>query len=285
MAEINEKAVKNYYDNNTKWFLRFGQKAQVTNIHQALWPEEVNHPKEAFNYVNELIYQHLVESPTLIKNVLDLGCGLGSSLIYLAHRIPEETQLNGVTISTRQQIQATKTLQDLDLNHRCQIYEASFLQLPPQIQRIDFAYAIEAFVHASDARRFFQEVARVLSPGGQLIIIDDFVNEKGKTNPKADRYLQIFRKGWMLGSLLSIEEIQAIAQEEGFLMANNQNLTPYLDLNRFRDKLLAWYVKIFRPILNSSTYFLSLSGGDARYQCLKKEWIDYRILTFTKRSA
>ena len=75
------KGVKNYYENNTLIFLRFHRDAATKNIHQPLWKESHFTLKEAVFYTNKLIQKAIENYP--IKeplNIIDLGCGVGSSL-------------------------------------------------------------------------------------------------------------------------------------------------------------------------------------------------------------
>ena len=281
MSEVNEKAVKRYYDQNTKWFLKFGQEAHTASIHQPLWADGVDNLKDALNYANKLLLKQIQKSKLPVRHVLDLGCGVGSSIIYLA-RHSDVPHFTGITISAAQQELGQQHIEQAQLQDRCKIMEASFLQLPTEVPTAEVAYAIEAFVHATDALAFFREAASKLPPGGRLILIDDFLTEVATATPEAQQVLSDFRFGWHLGSLLSIATIQEVAVKAGFTLEEESDLTNLLNLNRFRDKLLAWYVYFFRPFLKSSLYFQSLIGGDARYQSLRKGWIKYRMLVFTK---
>ena len=55
--------VKNYYEKNTRRFLRFGQDASTKSIHQPLWKEPYFTVKEAVLYANKLILQAIENYP------------------------------------------------------------------------------------------------------------------------------------------------------------------------------------------------------------------------------
>ena len=63
--------------------------------------------------------------------------------------------------------------------------KGDFCALPPGLGRVDLAFSIEAFVHAPSGDDYFRECARLIRPGGLLIVCDDFV---------ADGRLQAIRK-------------------------------------------------------------------------------------------
>ena len=273
-----EKEVRDYYDRNTRRFLQLGQIGTTTNIHQALWGPGVEGLDEAMNYSNQLILDLLPRSAT---HILDLGCGVGSSVLYLAQRTAPEVEFTGVTISGLQASLANQYLQKSRVADRCKIMEASFLSLPASIPP-DLAYSIEAFVHAGDVHRFFQEVQLKLKPGGKLILIDDFISSSIPNNRKASKLIKDFQSGWVLGSLLPITEVISLAENCGFFALSNSNLTPLHQLDRPRDQIIFQLVRFFRPIFHLSIYLRSLIGGSARWKGLRNGWIEYRMLVFEK---
>ena len=46
--------VKNYYERNTKKFLKFGHNQGATAIHAALWPEGIQEVHDALNVAHQL---------------------------------------------------------------------------------------------------------------------------------------------------------------------------------------------------------------------------------------
>ena len=285
-STVTTQAVKKYYDNNTGFFLSLGTGKKNKSIHRAVWGEGVHNRNEAQEYAHQLILKTI---GTLSHNhdihVLDLGCGVGSTLFYLAEKYSQKAQFTGVTISTKQ-VKMAKGI-NKKLGFSCQFMAADFLHLPA-MPPVDFAYAIEAFIHAQDAVAFFQEAGRVLKPGGRLVLIDDFLTEKGSNESlpaKQQEWMESVEKGWMAGTLITPEQAAQYARKVDLSLAQNENLTPYLELKRPRDQLISVMVQLIGKWAYQSTYFRSLRGGDALQKCLLNGLLAYRMLVFEKVSS
>src|SRR5690606_35863809 len=148
-STVTTQAVKKYYDNNTGYFLSLGTGKKNKSIHRAVWGEGVQNRNEAQEYAHRLILQNLASLPKKDDlHILDLGCGVGSTLFYLAEKYPDKAQYTGITISTKQ-VEIAKEINQ-QLGFSCQFVAADFLHLPA-MPPVDFAYTIEAFIHAPDA--------------------------------------------------------------------------------------------------------------------------------------
>jgi hypothetical protein len=92
-------AVRTYYERNTRLFLALGFGGKARAIHRAVWAEGVRGAEEAFNTTNRLVLHEAerLAAVTPLK-VLDLGCGVGGSLFYLARHLASPLRATGVTI-------------------------------------------------------------------------------------------------------------------------------------------------------------------------------------------
>jgi len=140
-------AVRMYYDKNTKRFVNHHESGRVNALHRTVWGPGVTTQNEAFLYVNDRLLQVIQEIasrfPTPLR-VLALGCGVGSSLFYLAQRLP--IQALGITLSPVQVALATQKARALQLDRQCRFIEADFLTLPA-LEPHTTVFAIESFVH------------------------------------------------------------------------------------------------------------------------------------------
>ena len=282
-TSVTSQSVKKYYDNNTSIFLSLGTGKNNHSIHRAVWGEGVQNRDEAQAFANKLILDALIKIPSLQNlHVLDLGCGVGSTLFYLVENFLEKADYTGITISTRQVETAKKINQHM--GYSCQFVAGDFLTLP-EMQPVHFAYAIEAFIHASDARAFFREASRVLQAGGRLVLIDDFLTEKGSRASLTShhrQWLEDVEKGWMAGTLITPAQAAHMAQAIKLSLIENHNLTPFLELKRPRDRFIGILIKLLGKWAYHSTYFRSLHGGDALQKCLLNGLLEYRMLIFEK---
>ena len=79
------------------------------------------------------------------SNVVDLGCGVGASLCYLAARLP--VRGTGITLSPVQARFAEQRIRKSGFADRIRCIEGDYCDLPPGTGPADLAYAIESFVH------------------------------------------------------------------------------------------------------------------------------------------
>jgi SAM-dependent methyltransferase len=278
--------VRTYYDKNTPRFVRSHQSAVAKAIHREVWGPGVQTEKEAFEYVNALVLRAISNGPAPGLSplpVLDLGCGVGGTLFYLAARMPIAGI--GITLSPVGVRLAERLADENGLAGQCRFLEANYLELPDVGLR-QAVYAIESFLHGPDPARFFRSVGAVIPRGGRLIVCDDFLTEGAEVNDRtARRDLTDFRRGWHVGSLITTTQSQVYAEAAGFRLIDNQDLTPYLRLRRPCDRLIATFVNLGRSLPFRSPWWDSWVGGYAIQRCLLTGLIRYHLLVFEKALA
>jgi len=270
--------VRRYYDTHTAAFVRHGQGGSLGAIHRAVWAPGVTDRRGAFRYVEELILARLDVPPDQVPHVLDLGCGVGSSLEYLAQR--RSLRGTGITLSPVQAALGAGRLAEHGLADRVAIVEGDYCALPPGIDEVDLAYAIESFVHGPAPERFLSEAARVLTRGGVLVICDDFRTDHH--DPRAARTVDQFMRGWHVNSLLTPAELTAQARTAGFTPVATTDLTPYLELGRPRDRAIGALAALVGWLPPLARRFAPLIGGAALQRGLRNGWIAYHCAVFRR---
>ena len=271
--------IKRYYDRHTASFVRFGQGRAA--IHRAVWGPGLQTQEQAFHYVDDQIAALIGQrsAPLSAAHVIDLGCGVGASLCYLAERLP--IRGTGVTLSPAQAVMAGQFIAEAGLSERVECFEGDYTNLPPAIEPADLAYAIESFVHGPAPERFFEQSHRVLKPGGRLVICDDI--RAGESLPLAERTVEEFTRGWHINTLLTRDDMIAMARSAGFDHESSVDLTPMLDLGRPRDRAIAVSVALLKWLPYAGDRYDYVIGGDALQTCLTKGWIRYELNVFRSR--
>lgn len=278
MADARATAVRAYYDRGTWSFLALGQGGREGVIHRAVWGPGVTARADAFHYVHDRIAHHLRETGTTSPHVLDLGCGVGATLLRLADTVPG-LRGTGLTISPRQVHAARARVAEAGAADRVTVREGDFCALPTDLPQVDAAVAIESFVHAPDPAVFFSGCARVLRPGGRLWLCDDL---RAEVVPRdAHSTLARFQRGWHAPSLLARTQVEALADAAGFTCESAECLTPWLELGRPRDRLAAVVAPLLARLPVAQAQMLA--GGSALQTALRRGWIDYLLLTFCRR--
>jgi len=270
--------VRRYYDANTwKFLLTGGERA----IHRELWAPGVRHRRQALHLAHELV---LAELGPRDRRVLDLGCGVGTAALYLAQRRP--VAVIGVSISPAQVRLADRfAARHGPLRGAVGFRTADFTALPvgfgdtgPGVEPgFDVAFAIESFVHADPADALFTGVARVLRPGGRLLVIDDV-----RVGDADDPRLDDVRTGWHARTLASVTEAAQLGAAAGLELTGTVDLSPYQRLGRPRDRFVHALQPVLRRVLTRSVWAQALVGGDALQRCHRAGLLEYRLLRFVR---
>ncbi|MEM7655437.1 MAG: methyltransferase domain-containing protein [Bacteroidota bacterium] len=124
--------VQDYYDRNTDRFLKLGKHGGSLNIHQALWADGIETQEEAVSYSNRLVLEEVIQlsQARLGKSirVLDLGCGVGASLLYVAKHFEGEADFQGVTLSPVQAQLAQDRREHFPQRHEMHLSSGGFLE-------------------------------------------------------------------------------------------------------------------------------------------------------------
>jgi SAM-dependent methyltransferase len=217
--------------------------------------------------------------------VLDLGCGVGATVIRLARAM--DAQVTGVTISRVQVEIAEKRLAAEGLAERCQVVHGDFARLPAE-PRYHAMVAIESVVHSPSLPELISSLAARLCPGGRLILCDDWRTDKDRGLAARDRCLDQFRAGWRIGSLHTVAEFDDMAEPTGLRLVEDLDLTGYIRLGRPRDRainLLLGAVGVvpgMRGRLVEKPFWANMIGGSALQTGLSRRWLEYRLLVLER---
>jgi SAM-dependent methyltransferase len=272
--------IRHYYDRHTSAFIRFGQGGSDGALHRAVWGPGVTSRSEAFHFVHDQIAALARSLPAAseMPHLVDLGCGVGASLCYLAERLP--IRGTGVTLSPVQARLAAQRIRDAHLADRVTCIEADFSDLPSSLAHADLAYAIESFVHAPAPRLVLAACARLIRSGGLLVICDDF--RRAPDGDGAARAIGRFRRGWRINTLLCRDELRELARTAGFEHESTIDLSPALEIRRVRDRAInvLGAVADWMPFgTNRIDYLL---GGSALQECLARGWVGYDLAMFRR---
>lgn len=104
------------------------------------------------------------------RRVLDVGSGTGYLLGLLAGRLPEAEELTGVDPAPAMVAVAGERVTD----DRVRFVQGTAERLPADDGRYDLVVSTTSFDHWADQAAGIAECARVLAPGGRLVLADLF---------------------------------------------------------------------------------------------------------------
>ena len=140
--------------------------------------------------------------------VLDVGCGLGGSVRFLAAE--RDCLATGVEL-TQEYVDVSISLAKLvGFEGKVDFRQGSALDLPFDDETFDLVWTEHAQMNIEDKGRFYSEISRVLKPGGRLAFHDIFEGEGGEVH---------FPVPWAgdgsINFLVSLESIKKLVEESG----------------------------------------------------------------------
>jgi SAM-dependent methyltransferase len=279
-ADAGTTEVRKYYDTNTRSFLRWGQGRGTGTIRRAIRGPGVTTRSDAFHFVDAEICRKIEFAKDAPTRIVDLGCGVGGSLSWIAERYDIEG--TGVTLSPVQARIASGMIEGRAgrLRGRASFVASDIYDFAPPVPQ-DAAIAIESFVHVPDAARFFRHARALLRPAGILVVVDDFL-VSNELSTEGARIVHDFRRGWRIQTLVTPDEAVIAARAAGFELVDQTDLTPYLELGRPRDVIIRRLVDVMRwfPSLDRRPALANLIGGDALQRGLETGVLTHRFVTF-----
>lgn len=210
-ATHNQQIV-NYYDQNyraSRWMWTNGQ---ALALHFGYWDETTRTDFEAQLNTNRQLALRAGLKPG--QKVLDAGCGIGGSAIWLAETYGVEVL--GVTLSADQVRRATENAARRGVSHLAKFSQQDYTRVDVEAASFDVVWALESVSCALDKREFFAEAFRVLKPGSMVALSDGFRRQRPFATPEDEALMEQFLKGWALPDLATPDELITPAQEAGF---------------------------------------------------------------------
>jgi ubiquinone/menaquinone biosynthesis C-methylase UbiE len=169
------------------------------------------------------------------NRVLDVGCGLGGAVRYLA----EERHCRATGLdSTREYVETARALTKMvGLSAEVEFIQGSALEIPFPDGSFDVVWTQHAQMNIADKRRFYSEMARVLKPGGRLVFHDILQGEDGEP---------FYPLPWANDSSISFlapaESLKLILQEAQFAILSWEDKS---------QRSLDWFAAIFEKLKTS----------------------------------
>ncbi len=240
-------AVLRYYD-ETRWdYKHLWQSDKTLAIHFGYYDENARTHREAVERMNGALAAAAAISSSDV--VLDAGCGMGGSTIWLAANIGCNTL--GINIIPYQLELATAAAQQRNVAGLVRFEARDYTDTALPSKAFTLIWALESVVHAASKRDFASEAFRLLKPGGRVVLAEYMARDDPSLTSTEAEMLQPWLDGWAMPSLLTESAYRQLLGAAGFAGISvtdiTDNVRPSLErLGRITSVLLP-----FAPVLRS----------------------------------
>lgn len=232
---------------------------QTSEGWQTVWGTHIHHgyyennqplnPKEAQEKLIEKL-ANLVEIAPQDK-ILDVGCGMGGSSIYLAKNY--DALVTGITLSSKQIEIATRNAEKNNIKNVSFKIEDALLLKDFEDNSFDIVWSLESCEQFFDKNMFIKQAYRVLKPGGKLMLATWCSSCEEYEGNLAKKYQK-------LCLAFDLPYMPTIESYQNFLTAENFSIKLSVDWSLFVKK--SWDIGL--SLINAYTFIQLLKIGGWR---------------------
>ncbi len=219
------------------------------------------------------------------QRVLDAGCGVGGSSLWLAEQ--RGAQVIGITPVASQVARARRFAARRGLGDRVAFEQADYTCTPFPGESFDVVWALESLCHAADKSAFYREAARLLRPGGRLVVAE-YIRAARPLGDSGERLLHEWLDGWAIRDLDTRAEHERHAAAAGLADFRLDDVTAHTrpSLRRLY-RMTCWSYPLAVAIralgIRSRVQHGNVIGALRQYQALERGLWFYGILSAVKQ--
>ncbi|MDY6779430.1 MAG: methyltransferase domain-containing protein [Halobacteria archaeon] len=159
--------------------------------------------------------------------VLDAGCGVGGSAIWLAKN--RGAEVTGVNINQKQVQKARRGAEREGVTDSVEFLVKDFTDTGLPDDHFDVVWSVESVCHAEDEREFLSEAKRVLKDGGRIVVADGFLGKpEDELSEDERRGFESMLEGMAAPNLSTVDEFGEDLESEGFVDVDFENKYEYV---------------------------------------------------------
>ncbi|MCK6542559.1 methyltransferase domain-containing protein [bacterium] len=280
MNSYHQKIIEYYHGTEKAYKYGWGVEKNLA-IHYGYWDDKVKSFSQSLQRMNEIMAEEAVIS--MGDRILDAGCGVGGSGIFLAKTLGCYTV--GLTLSHRQKKRAEENALRYNVSERTEFHLMDYGHTTLDGETFDIVWGCESICYADNKEQFIKEAFRLLKPGGRLVMADFMVPHfDNNAHPLVRNWLD----GWSVNYLETKERFGDFMENAGFqkirfrdISDNIMNTVKLLGKMYYFGKLY----QVYRFIFGLERTAVSIGNINAsRWQYLSKKenlWI-YGLFSATK---
>jgi len=229
-----------YYDLSEVHYRKIWKLDKSHSLHYGYWDESIKNFHDALLNINKVLAE--IAEIKEGEKILDAGCGIGGSSIWLAKE--KNCFATGISLNESQVNKAIALARKFGVTEKVLFEKKDYTNTFYPAGSFDIVWAIESVCYADDKSDFLKEAYRVLKPGGRLIIAD-FFKKKDLDQDETDR-VKKWAGCWAINDFSTKEEFDEKLKENRFHGIAWENAT---------DAILPSAKKLYR------SYFLGIVGA------------------------
>jgi tocopherol O-methyltransferase len=174
------------------------------------WDKETSNHAEALINMNRALATRAEVQPG--DHVLDAGCGIGGSAIWLAREFG--VRVVGITLVPSEVERGCRYARQRGVADLVRLERQDMARTAFPDSSFDVIWAIESVCYVPDKRDFLAEARRLLKPGGRLVVADGF-RPRRPFSPADEQLLHSMLAGWAVPDLATPEEFTEVARQVG----------------------------------------------------------------------
>lgn len=279
MKKISPEEVVAYYNSTFDNYNAVWDQKTSMALHYGYSDEKTHGLRNSLSRMNEEVFKFAGIQPGM--RVLDAGCGVGGSTIFLANQGCEAV---GIGLVPKQIEQAKK---NANLAKNPEFLVANFFNTPFEVASFDAIWGIESVVHTMNKKAFFEEAFRILKPGG-VVVVAEYIRQVEINSPD---YLPLeeWMHGWECEGMASMEEYRNAATAAGLTLIEARDVTEnifHTARYMWRWSFLRHFTYLYRLYNPKASKYAKYHWKTAvlQYKTLKKGHWTYNFLLFEKKA-
>lgn len=218
-----KKWVVDYYDGSWFDYRLIWLNGDNLGKHFGYWEPDTGSQAESIINMNLQMAKRVDPKPG--ERVLDAGCGVGGSSMWLARNYGVDTV--GISISAKELERARNYTRKRGLEGQCTFQQQDYINTNFPDNSFDIVWAQESSCHSPHKDLFIKEMYRVLKPGGRMVI-EDWYRTGRPFHPADEKLIHHFLGCWAIPDIPTKQEITGYCDEAGFTGVVFDDITPYM---------------------------------------------------------
>lgn len=283
MRTFSNEEVEEYYDQTEVHYRKFWKLEKTMGLHYGVWDNTTKTLPEAILNTNKQLM--LLGEIKQGERVLDAGCGVGGSSIYLAKNLG--CRCTGITLSKKQTQTGASFAAREGVSELVDFQQQDYTNTNFPDNTFDVAWAMESMTTAKSKPDFFKEMYRVLKPGGRLVVADFYKTYEFDITSDPDMLMMF--NGWAIADIQTADQFLADGVAAGFSIKADEDRTAQVkkSVNALYYAYLAgsWVSKLYNFLNKNTRPFARdhYKTALAQYKSYNKKLWCYHHVAFEKK--